>query len=367
MGVGGNNLGESLGKISLKIKLNDGTCMVTSFYVVKAITNYTPYTQNKIWSYLKEELADPNYDRPGKIQVLLGVSSWIRIIKARISKSPDKTSIAHETKLGYVIFENSTDPYQPEQPYIGAITPRPSIKKLIDVIQKLWQVEEVPSQRRRTKEEEFCEEIFINQHSRDEFGKYIIRIPFNDQIHKLGKSKMMALHQFYAMERKMQRNTEFAEKYKLFMSEYETLGHMKQIWENHESGYYTPHHGILSSGKFRVVFNASARSTSGTTLNEAQMVGEKLQRDLVEILMSFRQFKYGVTADIEKMYRQIWVHKTDRKFQKILWRDNPTDPIKIFELKTVTYGHTCAPHCAIRTLVQCAEDHKHQYPRGPEL
>lgn len=104
-------------------------------------------------------------------------------------------------------------------------------------------------------------------------------MPFNDQILKLGKSKRQALHQFFAMENRMRKNAEFAEKYKLFMSEYETLGHMEQIWEAEETGYYTPHHGVLSASKFRVVFNASAKTTTRVSLNDTQLVGEKQQPD----------------------------------------------------------------------------------------
>lgn len=151
------------------------------------------------------------------------------------------------------------------------------------------------------------------------------------------------------------------------MSEYEALGHMEQSWENEESGYYTPHHGVLSAAKFRVVFNASAKSTTGVTLNNTQLVGEMLQRDLVDILMSFRQYKYGIIADIEKMYRQIWVHRDHQKYQKIFWGEHEREPLKVYRLKTVTYGHASAPHNAIRSLVQCAIDHQDQFPVGARL
>lgn len=93
---------------------------------------------------------------------------------------------------------------------------------------------------------------------------------------------------------------------------------MTKIRDEYEDGYYTPHHGVLSSNKFRVVFNASAKTTSGVSLNETQLVGEKLQRDLFITLINFRQYKFAMTADIEKIYRQISVHQNVRKFQKIL-------------------------------------------------
>lgn len=114
------------------------------------------------------------------------------------------------------------------------------------------------------------------------------------------------------------------------------------------------------------MFNASSKTTTGISLNEAQMIGEKLQLDLFFITINFRKYKYGITADIEKMYRQILVHR-DRKYQKILWRFKETDPVGVYELNTVTYGQTCAPHRAIRALVQCTIDNEHCSPLGASI
>lgn len=159
------------------------------------------------------------------------------------------------------------------------------------MIQKLWEIENVPTEKKRTIEEELCEEAFLKGHSRDKFGRYTVRMPFNEQIKNLGKSKRMAMHQFFAMENRMKKHKEFATQYKTFMSEYEALAHMEPVWDNGETGYYTPHHGVQSSSKFRVVFNASAKTGSGISLNETQLVGEKLQQDLIMILMKTIQIR----------------------------------------------------------------------------
>lgn len=365
-GVGGNDLGTSLGEVWLTIKLKNGHSITEKFYVVKAITSYNPGVTIPKWSALGHQLADDHYNRPGKIHALLGVSIWIKIIKAGIIKSDDRSTIAHNSKLGYIIL-HSGPPKPGASPFIGSITKADEHRDLMDQIKKLWEIEEVPVAKRRTVEEETCEEVFTKQHTRDHKGRYIVRLPLNDNITKLGKSKKSALHQFFAMEGRMKRNPQFAEKYRAFMLEYETLGHMEGIWERQEEGYYTPHHGVLSAAKFRVVFNASAKTTSGVSLNEAQLVGEKLQHDLFIILMNFRKYRHGITADIEKMYRQVLVHPDDQKYQKILWRAREQDPIKTFRLKTVTYGQACAPHCAIRALVQCASDNEIQFPRGASI
>lgn len=367
-GVGGKSVGISLGEIWLKIRLINGKIINNKFYVVKKITNYNPKEPKNEWIKLQGYLADENFSKSGKINALLGVSIWIQIIEPEILRSEDKLSIAQKTKLGYVIFENEDDPYLKVTPYIGSVKKGVPIKRLTEIIQRLWQIEEVPEISKKTREQEICEEIFVNQHSRDNSGRYIVRIPFEEtKLRMLGKSKQMALKQFFTMENRMKKSEEFATKYKLFMSEYETLGHMEQIWEREESGYYTPHHGVLSANKFRVVFNASAKTSTGMSLNEAQLVGERLQRDLFLILINFRKFKYGIIADIEKMFRQVLIHHKDRKYQKIFWRENEHEPVKIYQLKTVTYGHACAPHCAVRALIQCAEDHKQEFPRAAKM
>ncbi|GFU20810.1 hypothetical protein TNCV_5059441, partial [Trichonephila clavipes] len=44
-----------------------------------------------------------------------------------------------------------------------------------------------------------------------------------------------------------------------------------------------------------------------------------------------------------------------RKFRRILWRENMDEPIKTFELSTVTYGTTSAPFLARHTLLEAKE------------
>lgn len=50
-----------------------------------------------------------------------------------------------------------------------------------------------------------------------------------------------------------------------------------------------------------------------------------------------------LTADVEKMYRQINIHPDGRDLQRIVWRTNESEPIQTYTLNTVTYGTTSAP------------------------
>ncbi|GFS65327.1 integrase catalytic domain-containing protein [Trichonephila clavipes] len=63
----------------------------------------------------------------------------------------------------------------------------------------------------------------------------------------------------------------------------------------------------------------------------------------------------------------IWINPDQRKLQRILWRENMDEPIKTFELSTVTYGTTSAPFLATRTLKQLALDEAGNFPLGSSV
>ncbi|GBM39816.1 hypothetical protein AVEN_45780-1 [Araneus ventricosus] len=116
------------------------------------------------------------------------------------------------------------------------------------------------------------------------------------------------------------------------------------------------------TSKLRVVLDASAKTTTGYSLNDLLCAGGVLQDDLFSILTRFRKHQYAFTADISKMFRQIEINPSQRKYLKMLWKERPEENIKVFALKTVTYGTTSAPFLATRTLQQLAKDEMENFP-----
>lgn len=110
-----------------------------------------------------------------------------------------------------------------------------------------------------------------------------------------------------------------------------------------------------------MVFDASCKTSSGVSLNDALLVGPVIQEDLRSIIMRSRTKQIMLVSDVEKMFRQIWVNSNDCPLQSILWRSNPRDEIDVYELSTVTYGTKPAPYLATRTLKQLATDEGSSY------
>ncbi|XP_015123431.1 uncharacterized protein LOC107045622 [Diachasma alloeum] len=245
-----------------------------------------------------------------------------------------------------------------------------SVENLQFDLQKFWEIEEATSEPSII--ENHCEEHFSANFSRDSTGRYVVALPFNEKIGKLGESRSRAYHRFKACERKLLQNPELKNQYDAVLQEYLDLGHMTEVNTHNIShpGYYLSHHAVFKEGnlttKLRVVFDGSAKINTGISLNDTLHVGPTIQDDILSLLLRFRLHQYVLTADIEKMYRQVLVRPEDRKYQRILWR-NDDGPVRTYELNTVTFGLSAAPYLAIRCLHQLATDEAQQFPVAAEI
>ncbi|GFU80196.1 uncharacterized protein TNCV_4309981 [Trichonephila clavipes] len=79
-------------------------------------------------------------------------------------------------------------------------------------------------------------------------------------------------------------------------------------------------------------------------------------------MIKFREHPFAFTADVKMMYRMILIHESQQPLLRILWKESPEDPVKTFEMKTVTYGTVSAPFLATRTLLQLSRDEEKNFP-----
>lgn len=200
-----------------------------------------------------------------------------------------------------------------------------------------------------------------------------MRLPVRE-LSNFSSSYNIAVKRLCGTERRFARDDHLYEQYSDFLSEYEALGHMSllkppKVTDSHIA--YLPHHGVWKSSgdssKLRVVFNGSAGLECGVTLNQHFLVGQNLLPSLFDALLKWRLHRYVFVTDIEKMYRQILVHPEDRNLQRILWRREPTVPISEYQLNTITYGLSCAPYLAMRTLRQLAIDEVNRLPEASKI
>lgn len=307
-------------------------------------------------------LADPDFNIPGPVDILIGADLfWSLIGVGQIKLGPNQP-ILQKTKLGWII----SGPVGLS--YSNKVVCNVS-KDLEMQLTKFWEQEEFPDRKPWSQEELACENHFINNTKRNEDGRFIVKIPFKRSVSNLGDSQQQAKRRFWSLEKRLQADQNLKHEYVKFISEYQTLKHMSKVNEHSDnvaSAYYMPHHGVLRESslttKLRVVFDASARTDSGYSINELQMVGPVIQSDLLSIILRFREHAFVITADIEKMYRQVLITPSQRPLQRILWRTDPQSVLDTYELNTVTYGTASASFLAIRALMQLAHECQSSMP-----
>ncbi|XP_063991157.1 uncharacterized protein LOC135169789 [Diachasmimorpha longicaudata] len=317
------------------------------------------------------KLADPEFHRPASVDMLLGSGPTLSLLcqgKKKLTPADQPELYLQQTLLGWVI-GGSAPAMQPTRQRTCNIL---STSNLDFDISKFWEIEDADTYSSSINKDSECERHFLQNVKRDNCGRYIVALPFNGKESLIGESRSRAFRRLKCLERRLDGDAELSTQYRAVIQEYLDLGHLTEVTGADLSnfGYYLPHHAVIKESslttKVRVVFDGSAKTSTGISLNETLHVGPTIQDDIFSLLLRFRLYPYVLTGDIEKMYRQVLVRPEDRQYQRILWRDSK-EPVRTFELNTVTFGLSAAPYLAIRCLHQLAKDEGHRHPAAARV
>lgn len=337
-------------KVSLScLILNNVTGTIPNFTVDVASLNMPKNLQ----------LADPEFYRSDEVDMLIGADCfWSVLAQGRIVLGRNNP-VMQNTHFGWIVSGPlSTQPDNTVRCHVSQSLDA----ELLEQLARFWEIEHGPCTKPLSVEERYCETHFSSHTKRDQNGRFVVSIPMKESPTKLGDSRQLAINRFLSLEKRLCFNSILRELYTAFMAEYEVLGHMSSASEpsSDEVVYYLPHHGVLKEDslttKLRVVFDASMKTSSGYSLNDLQLVGPTIQQDLFSILLRFRKHTYAISADIEKMYRQVLINDSQRSLQRIFWRPTHNSALQEYVLNTVTYGTASAPYLAIRSLAELGNE-----------
>ncbi|XP_058465271.1 uncharacterized protein LOC131438898 [Malaya genurostris] len=334
---------------------------IMDFLVVPRVTSNLPIFKidSRSWSIPAGiRFADPLFYSPGEVDMIIGNEVFFDLVKrGRLKLGDDGITLA-ETELGWVVAGLVPIKTTVSQRHMYQLNR--SQESLNQTMSKFWELENVYTENSLTADETIVEQHFETTHYREVSGRYVVRLPFNGMEGQLGDSYDAARKRLDKLMVQLAKNPVKQNEYYNFLSEYLSLGHMTEtVGCTDGGGYYIPHHAVYkassSTTKTRVVFDASAKTTTGLSLNDTLLVGPTVQNDIVSIILRFCIHQVVLTADISKMYRQVKLYKDDCKYQRILWW-NSDGHLKTYELQTVTYGVASSPHHATRVLLQLAVD-----------
>ncbi|XP_037954463.1 uncharacterized protein LOC119684486 [Teleopsis dalmanni] len=295
-GLAETSVGQANSKVIMEIKSKiNNINMKEEFKVMNNLIRPLPektidYNKNQWKSY---NLADPEFMKTKQIDLIIGSDIIPKIIKKGFKKI--NGIIAQETIFGWIIS--------------GKVLKKPAKRSKVTIttknIEKFWELEEADNTiNEKTAEDEICMQFYADTTKIDGDKKFIVKLPLKTDA-TLGESRNQAMARFLNQEKKM--SNEKRTEYIKFMQEYEQKGHMEKVKDNTIGKYYLPHQAVIRESsrttKLRVVFDTSAKSTNGKSLNDIMMTGPRLQQDIFDILMKWRLWKFVASADVEKMFR----------------------------------------------------------------
>ena len=246
----------------------------------------TPFNDN--WKHLSGlELADPDFGTPGAIDLLLGTEIFGQVVLHGRRFGPRGSPTALKTHFGWVL-GGAVNSKQRQDSQTCCLT----TASTDDLLRRFWEVEDPALQQPLlSTEEKMVIRHFEDAHTRDKFGRFVVPLPIKENADPLDETKSLAVRRFRSLERALRSNGKF-DAFEEVIDEYLEQDHAEAVPIRDMSKpchevYYLPMHAVhkttSTTTKLRVVFDASAKSSTGVSLNDQlyrAVLLPEAQRDL---------------------------------------------------------------------------------------
>ena len=190
-------------------------------------------------------------------------------------------------------------------------------------------------------------------------GRYEVSLPWQESHDPLPDHYSLCRRRLHSLLQRLKHEPAILQEYNSIICEQLKKGIIEIVEDTDDASekiHYLPHHAVVrqdkTTTKVRVVYDASAKST-GPSLNECLHAGPKFNQRILEILLRFRSYSIGLTADIEKAFLMISVSPSDHDVLGFLWTKDPyAEDLKIQKLRfaRVVFGVSCSPFLLNATL-----------------
>ena len=240
-----------------------------------------------------------------------------------------------------------------------------------DLLRKFWEIEELSTGSPvLSPEEQSVLTHFQGSHRRDKDGRFTVPLPRRPDAKPLGESRSLTVRRFLSLERSLRAKDQFQE-FSNVIKEYFEMDHAElvppaDLERPREEVFYLPMHAAVkessSTTKIRAVFDASAKSSFGVSLNDQLLVGPTVHSTLVDVLLRFRRHRVPITADVSRMYHAVLLPERERDLHRFVWRKHPDETLKDYRMTRATFGVSSSSFAANISVKQNAIDHAQEFP-----
>ncbi len=317
------------------------------------------------------QLADPEFGKPGRVDILLGIETFVEVVHQGRRKGSHDSPTAIETEFGWVLAGST-----------GSVTSstivshQASVLSGDDILRQFWEVEEKPvANSTLTPEERVVLNHFQAKHTRTPEGRFVVPLPKRSVAKELGDSRTQAVRRFTSFERSLNARGQLREFEKVIVEYFHDHHAEKILLADLEKAprevFYLPMHLVCKESstttKLRAVFDASTKTSTGASLNDTLLVGPMLHPSLVDVLIRFRSYCIALIADVSRMYRAILLSESDKDLHWFVWQSDPKAPLEDFRMTRITFGVSSSSFIANMCLKQNASDFAMEYLKAAKV
>ena len=296
-----------------------------------------------------------------KVDILIGLDCYWKLVKPR-AVSCGAGLVAQDTVFGWML----SGSFEGQNPSGGENVSHQLVclEYSEPIVKQFWDLETVGITDDESPKSvdpvhaKFLEEIKFQD------DRYHVKLLWNDHSDSLMSNEKIALKRQHSTQARLSKSPDLLKRYDEALREMEQNGVIEEISEHEMKSpypiFYIPHRPVVRedrlSTKVRPVFDASCKGYNGVSLNECMHTGPNLLPNLVEILIRFRKWKIGLSADITKAFLQIVVQREDQDVHRFHIIED--EKIRTMRFVRLPFGNRCSPFILNATI----KFHLSQYP-----
>ena len=206
------------------------------------------------------------------------------------------------------------------QDYACTIESQDADSELTRAVQRFWETEAIGIKEKSNPNES---NFVRNNNFLDGEGRYEVELPWKDEIIPNSTGYNMCVKRLRQLKSRLKSGRNLFQDYDQIIREQERTGIIEQTKCNETCGHFLPHQGVIrqdkQTTKLRIVFDGSAKpSKDDFSINDFLEKGPNSVPLLFDIIIRFREYPIGLTADIEKAFHQVQIAPEDRDMIKFL-------------------------------------------------
>ena len=309
---------------------------------------------------------DYDVDREVSIDILIGIDNYWKFVKPNYIQGPDNI-VAQDTSFGWIISGSwESCSYVTQSFQLLCMSDIPT-----SMLHSFWDLDTIGITSDDVVVDPVLRKFNETISYSDQDGRYEVSLPWKEDSgpHKLVNNEQLARSRLDSLSRRLGKDPVLRDRYDSAFREMESTNIICEVPPKEKVVpfpiYYLPHHPVVRESsittKVQPVFDASATSYNGVSLNDCMEAGPSLIPSLVEILIRFRRWRVALTGDITKAFLQIKVKREDQDVHRFLWEDDGR--IRMMRFLRVPFGNKCSPFLLNATI----KYHLSKYPASRAL